>query len=180
MLFRSLPLYFAVCNPPGANRNGLTCSTAGQRSAMARAFSRVSGLRRRSSRVALPMAAVLVTITVVGPKLRNSPVTAPSKPAMMEPTPITAPVPMITPSTVRKLRILCSTTEFRARRIPEFKDPRVISFLRAQCLDGVEVRRSPCRVNAEEEPYHRRKRHPHHHGAGRHRHGNRGEGAHEH
>ena len=33
---------------------------------------------------------------------------APSSPAMMEPTPMTAPVPMMTPSTVRNERILCS------------------------------------------------------------------------
>jgi hypothetical protein len=43
---------------------------------------------------------------VLGPKLRSMPVMAPSNPAMMEPTPMTAPVPMITPSTVRNDRSL--------------------------------------------------------------------------
>ena len=86
---------------------------------MARAFSSVSGLRRRSSRVALPIAVVLVTITVFGPKLRSRLVIAPSSPAMIEPTPITAPVPMITPSTVRNDRILCARTVSSARRTPD-------------------------------------------------------------
>src|ERR1035441_9779161 len=94
---------------------------------MDRAFSSVSGLRRRSSRVPLPMAAVLVTITVFGPKLRSRPVMAPSRPAMIEPTPITAPVPMITPSTVRNDLILCARIVSNARRTPETTDPRVIS-----------------------------------------------------
>ena len=43
---------------------------------------------------------------------------APSSPAMIEPTPITAPVPMITPSTVRNERILCSRMVASASRMP--------------------------------------------------------------
>ena len=38
---------------------------------------------------------------------------------MIEPTPITAPVPMITPSTVRNDRILCSRMVASASLMPE-------------------------------------------------------------
>src|ERR1019366_3661088 len=127
MLYMSLPLYLAVCIPPGANRKGLTCATAGQRSAMDRASSSVSGLRLRLARVALPMAAVLVTITVLGPKLRSRLVMAPSSPAMIEPTPITAPVPIITPSTVRNDLILCARIVSNARRAPDRIENGLIS-----------------------------------------------------
>ena len=109
-----------ACRRGPAGR-GSRARTEGQRSAISRAFSRVSGLRRRSSRVELPMAVVLVTMTVLGPKLRNMLVMAPSRPAMMEPTPITAPVPMITPSTVRNERILCSRVVSSASCMPESK-----------------------------------------------------------
>jgi hypothetical protein len=63
---------------------------------------------------------------VFGPKLRNIPLMAPSNPAMMEPTPITAPVPMITPSTVRKERSLCARTVAIASAAPAKKLPMVI------------------------------------------------------
>src|SRR5580698_8001995 len=68
-------------------------------------------------------------IAVLVPKLRRTPVTAPSRPAMMEPTPIMVPVPMVTPSTVRNERILCSRTVARAKPMAELSSTHVIVFL---------------------------------------------------
>ena len=51
---------------------------------------------------------ILNTIAVLVPMLRIAPVTAPSRPARIEPTPMMVPVPIITPSTVRNERTLFS------------------------------------------------------------------------
>ena len=95
----------------GGNKYGLTRSTEGHRSAIATASAYVSGLRMRSSALRFPNegpSRILKTMAVSGPKLRNTPVIAPSNPVRIDPTPMMVPTPMITPSTVRNARILCS------------------------------------------------------------------------
>src|SRR6516165_8810296 len=152
--------------PPSGNRYGLTCSTEGQRVSTARACSRSMGLRFNSSGVQWLMALPRSTMMVFGPKLRNRLLMAVSSPAMMEPTPITAPVPMITPSTVRNERSLCSRTVPSAKRIPETSAQSLTvapSFFRPEGLDGIELGGAFGRIDAEKQPHGGGKRHADHH-----------------
>ena len=53
---------------------------------------------------------------------------APSSPAMMEPTPMIVPVPIITPSTVRNERSLCSRTVARASPTPDAQSQPIVMY----------------------------------------------------
>src|SRR5579863_7243394 len=150
------------------------------------------GLRCSSSVVRPPPLGpmrILNTIAVLELRLRISPVTAPSRPARIEPTPTMVPTPMITPSTVRNERTLFSrnvesarpTTDRRSfiifipsltvgvllecrRRVvltpnPDCEGGDALAF-RPQGDDGIEARCSSCGINPEEQPDGSRKRHP--------------------
>src|ERR1700722_13682812 len=105
----------------------------------------------------------LKMIAVLVPKLRMMPEIAPSKPAMMEPTPMMVPVPMITPKTVRNDRILCSRTVESAKPIAALSSTQVIEFLPAQAssfhpqsFDRIEFRGALRRIDPEKEADSRR------------------------
>src|ERR1043166_7735240 len=125
---------------------------------------------------------ILKTIAVFVPNPRMTPVTAPSKPARIEPTAMMVPVPMMTPRTVRNERILFSRSVASARPITESISfiPRTSRRLRAQRDDRVETGRSSRRVDAEEKAHHRRQRYPDQDRVQRHHHGHRREVAHDH
>jgi len=63
---------------------------------------------------------------VSGPIAVTKSVITPLTPVMMEPTAITAPVPMMTPSTVSTLRVLCSRTVAKAMAAEERISEKVI------------------------------------------------------
>src|SRR5580658_2880661 len=93
-------------------------------------------------------------MAVLVPKPRMTLVTAPSSPAMMEPTAMMVPVPMITPRTVRNERILCSRTVSRARPMAELSSTRVIflpSSFYPEGFNRIQLRRLLRRINAEEQ-----------------------------
>ena len=117
------------------------------------------GLRRSISgvRVCKPIGN-LKMMAVLVPKLRMTLVTAPSRPAMMEPTPMMVPVPMITPSTVRNERILCSRTVASARPIAELSSTQVIVF-HPQGFDRIQLGGALRRINSEEQSDGRGKAH---------------------
>src|SRR5581483_1993866 len=123
----------------------------------------------------------LKMIAVLVPKPRMTLVTALSRPAMMEPTPIIVPVPIITPRIVRNERILCSRTVESASPIAAVSSTQVIyesSALHPERFYGIELRGLLCRINSKEQPYGGGKRQPDQHGRKRHRHGNGAEAAH--
>src|SRR5580658_10192480 len=125
---------------------------------MATASSYASDLRRTSSSVTALKNGNLKTTAVLVPKLRSTLVMAPSRPAMMEPTPIMVPVPMMTPSTVRKERILCSRTVFSASPMAEPNSTMVIyeapSSFHPQCFDGIQLGGLLRRIDSEEKAHH--------------------------
>src|SRR5579859_5709620 len=114
-------------------------------------------------------------IAVLVPKLRITPVTAPSRPAMMEPTPMMVPVPMITPSTVRNERILCSRTVARASPVAALSSIQVIASslpFHPKCLDRIQLGGLLRRINSEEEADGCRQRQADYHGRSGHSHWN--------
>src|ERR1700727_95598 len=113
------------------------------------------GLRCSSSVVrppALGPMRILNTMAVLEPRLRISPVTAPSIPARIEPTPTMVPTPIITPSTVKKERTLFSRTVASARPIT---DSRIFIglVLRPQRYDRIQAGSSARGINSEEESH---------------------------
>ncbi len=91
-------------------------------------------------------------IAVLVPKLRMTPVTAPSSPAMMEPTPMMVPVPMITPSMVRNERILCSRTVASAKPIAAKQlDPSHGLSFHPQGFDRIQLGGLLRGINSEEQ-----------------------------
>src|SRR5580700_786038 len=137
-----------------------TSSTDLQRSRMSSAFRYVRSLRVRSSglrRLVRGPTGNLKTMIELGPKLRKTAVMEVSNPVKMALTPMIVPVPMITPRTVRKARILCVRMVSNARTRPLKKASLVMGlflgrlFLRAEGLNGIQQGRPPRRVNAEEQ-----------------------------
>src|ERR1700733_9982827 len=120
-------------------------------------------------------------MTVLVPKPRITLVTAPSKPAMMEPTPIMVPVPMITPRMVRNDRILCSRTVSSANPMAELSSTRVIwsrSSFHSQRFNRIKFRSLLRRINSEEQPHGGGEADAHQNGRHGHGHGNRREPSH--
>src|SRR6202050_2159621 len=124
-------------------------------------------------------------IAVFVPKPRMTLVTAPSKPAMMEPTAMIVPVPMMTPRTVRNERILCSRTVASARPIAEPSSTRVIfpplayvrgsewrSSFHPQRFNRIQLGGTLRRINSEKQADRRGKPHADHHRRNRNSHGN--------
>ena len=64
----------------------------------------------------------------LGPKLRSTAVMVASKPVRMAVTPMMVPVPMMTPSTVRKARILCERMVWTASTRPLAKASLVMDY----------------------------------------------------
>ena len=121
---------------------------------------------------------ILKTMAVLVPRLRITPVTAPSKPARMEPTPMMVPVPMMTPSTVRNERTLFSRSVASARPITEIEQLHGLRSLRPQSDDRIQPRGSPRRINSEEQSDGGGQRHAEHHRIQRDIHGHGREVAH--
>src|SRR5579883_1332831 len=123
---------------------------------MATPSSYVSCLRRSSSRlVFVNPIGKRNTMAVLVPKLRITFVMAPSRPAIIEPTPMMVPVPMITPSTVRKERILCSRTVASASPTAADNSTQVMispSLFHPQGFDRIELGGALRRIDAKEKP----------------------------
>src|SRR5436190_6640722 len=139
-----------------------TSSTDLQRSLMFTAFRYVRSLRVRSSGESRPVRGPtgnLKTMIELGPKLRSTPATDSSNPVRMALTPMIVPVPMITPSTVRKARSLAFRIVWIASTMPLVKARRVILFLHPKGFDRIEPGRTPGGVDAEEQPHRRREPH---------------------
>src|SRR5512135_3561343 len=106
-----------------------------------------------------------MTIAVLVPKLRIAPVTAPSSPVRIDPTPMMVPVPIITPSRVRKERTLFSRSVASANPITDssrfIRAPRLT--FRAQRYDRIQPRCPPRRIDPEEQPDHDRQSHANDH-----------------
>src|SRR5215831_15842482 len=115
-----------------------------------------------------------------GPKLRSTAVMLLSKPVRMAATPMMVPVPMITPSTVRKARSLWDRMVCKASRNPLEKARRVISALHSQGFDGIELGGTSRGVNAEEHANDRGKPDAKYHAEYWKRHGHRSSIAHNH
>src|SRR5882672_6093003 len=120
---------------------------------------------------------ILNTSAVLAPTLRISPETELSSPARIDPTLMMVPVPIITPSTVRNERSLFSRNASSARRITESRS--FISVLRPHGDDGIESRRLPRGVDAEEQADHGGQTHSQQHGVRGDFHGHRRERAHQ-
>src|ERR1019366_45919 len=87
-----------------------------------------------------------------GPKLLSIPVMEASNPARMAATPMMVPVPMITPSTVRKARSLGLRRgwEGHPRSVRNSLARHAFPF-HPQGFDGIEHGRPPRRVDAEKQ-----------------------------
>src|SRR5471030_2541646 len=157
-----------------------TSSTDLVRSRRWTAFSYVRFLRVRSSGLRLPTrkpTGNLKTIIELGPKLRSTEVIEASKPVRMALTPMMVPVPIITPSTVRKARSLCDRMVSSARVRPlrnasfvirdsiwwrrrsacESRFSYSVSSFHPQGLNRIQHGRAARRIDAEEQAHHRRK-----------------------
>src|SRR3954451_14399615 len=136
-----------------------TSSTDRHRSLIFSALRYVRSLRVRSSGERRPVRGPtgnLKTMIELGPKLRSTPATDSSKPVRMALTPMIVPVPMITPSTVRKARSLALRIVWIASAMPLAKARRVILFLHPKGFDRIQPGRPPRGIDAEEEPNRRR------------------------
>ena len=118
----------------------------------------------------------LKTMIELGPKLRSTAVMEASKPVRMALTPMMVPVPMITPSTVRKARSLWvrMVCERQHDAVEEGQSGHDLSF-RPQGLDGIEPGGAPRRIDAEEQSHHGRETHADEDRRPRQRHRHRGE-----
>ena len=74
---------------------------------------------------------------------------------MIEPTPMMVPVPMITPSTVRNERSLCS--RIVAERQPDCRrtSSAQVHFSALKASIGSSLRGAPRRIDSEEQAHHR-------------------------
>src|SRR5580658_5307422 len=180
----SLPLYLALMIPFGGKSIGDTSLQALHRSRRSVVFSYVKFLRKRSSGVRSPIrkpTGNLNTMMEFGPKLRSTAVIVVSKPVRIAPTPMIVPVPIMTPSTVSKERILCARMVSSAREVAFAKvSPVIFSLFRAQGFDRVEFRGALGGVDPKEQPGDGRQADTDEHGVPRELHGNRRQLANQH
>src|SRR5271157_1132089 len=124
---------------------------------MCSTFTNVRSLRVRSSGLRLPTrkpTGNLKTMIELGPKLRRTAVMEASKPVRMALTPMMVPVPIITPSTVKKARSLWLRMVPSASLIPLLNASRFMGLsLDSQGLDGVQLGRAARRIDAEEQAH---------------------------